>query len=70
MARGPSTFRQQDVTRAVRATVAAGIEVQRVEIASDGRIIIVAGSPVASTSPCGDDLDRELAEFEARHGAD
>ncbi|MFK4647939.1 hypothetical protein ABIF96_006513 [Bradyrhizobium ottawaense] len=43
MSRGPSTFRQQDVTRAVRATVAAGIEVERVEIGKDGRIVVVAG---------------------------
>lgn len=69
MPRPPSAFRQQDVTRALRATVAAGIEVRRVEIAKDGRIVIVAGSP-ASTSPEVDDLDRELSEFEARHGTD
>jgi hypothetical protein len=32
MGRGPSTFKQEDVTRAVRATVAAGSEVRRVVI--------------------------------------
>jgi hypothetical protein len=42
MSRGPSTFRQQDVTRALRATVAAGIEVERVEIDKDGKIVVVA----------------------------
>jgi hypothetical protein len=45
MVRGPCTFRQQDVTRALRATVAAGIKVQRVEIDKDGKIIVVAGMP-------------------------
>ena len=45
MARGSSSFRQQDVTRALRATVAAGIEVQRIEIDKDGKIILVFGKP-------------------------
>ncbi len=45
MARGPCTFRQQNVTRALRATRAAGIEVQRVEIDKDGKIVVVAGKP-------------------------
>ncbi len=45
MARGPCTFRQHDVTRALRATVAAGIEVQRIEIDKDGKIIVVTGKP-------------------------
>jgi hypothetical protein len=43
MARGPCTFKQQDVTRALRATVAAGIAVQRIEINRDGKIIVVTG---------------------------
>lgn len=45
MARGPCTFRQQDVTRALRATVAAGIEVARVEIDRSGKIVLVTGKP-------------------------
>lgn len=45
MARGPCTFRQQDVTRAVKATVAAGVEVARVEIETTGKIIIVTAKP-------------------------
>jgi hypothetical protein len=45
VARGPCTFRQLDVTRALRATVAAGIEVQRIEIDKDGKIIVVTGKP-------------------------
>jgi hypothetical protein len=43
MARGPCTFKQSDVTKAVKAVVAAGIEVARVEVGPDGRIVVVAG---------------------------
>jgi hypothetical protein len=45
MPRGPSTFRQKDVTRALRAAAAAGIEVRRVEIDKDGKIVVVTCKP-------------------------
>jgi hypothetical protein len=48
MSRAPSTFRQQDVTRAVKAVRCAGVDIVRVEIAKDGRIIIVTA---ADTEP-------------------
>jgi hypothetical protein len=41
MARAPSIFRQQDVTRAFRAAQVAGVKVARVEIDRDGKIVIV-----------------------------
>jgi len=41
MARTPSTFRQKDVTRAIRAAIAGGVDIARIEVAKDGRIIIV-----------------------------
>ena len=44
MARGPSIFRQRDVTRAIKAVVAAGVD-GRVEIESGGKIVIVIGKP-------------------------
>jgi hypothetical protein len=44
MARAPAIFRQGDLTRAVRAVVAAGQAVARVEIDSNGKIVIVTAS--------------------------
>ena len=65
MARAPSTFRQQDVTRAIRAAIAAGVDIARIEVAKDGRIVIVTGGADPAVQ---DDLDRELEQFRARHG--
>ncbi len=42
MSRGPSTFKQQDLTRALRGALAAGVEVEKVVI-SAGRIAVVVG---------------------------
>ena len=38
--RGPSMFRKRDVTAAVKAVVAAGVEVQRVEVDKNGTIVV------------------------------
>jgi hypothetical protein len=46
MSRGPSTFRQRDVTAAVKAVVAAGCPVARVRVAKDGEIVVEVGDPL------------------------
>jgi len=45
MARAPSTFRQQDVTRAVKAVSAAGVHIARIEIDKTGKIVIITADP-------------------------
>ena len=41
MPRAPSTFRQQDVTRAIKAVTAAGVHIARIEIDKAGKIVII-----------------------------
>ncbi len=40
-----ATFRQNDITRALRAAGAAGCEVRRIEINRDGKIVLVLSEP-------------------------
>jgi hypothetical protein len=47
MPRGRQIFRQTDVTRAIKATKAAGEEVARVEIGPDGSIIVIVAKAEA-----------------------
>jgi hypothetical protein len=44
MARAPSTFRQSDVTRALRAAAAAGLNVVGYEIDKQGKIVVMTGA--------------------------
>ena len=60
MPRARCTFRQRDLRLAVATARAAGLDIARLEIDRDGKIVVVTGKP-----PVNDDLDRELAEFEA-----
>lgn len=45
MATRPASFKQSDLTRAVRGVAAAGMRVGRVEIDPNGKIIVMAESP-------------------------
>jgi hypothetical protein len=62
MSRAPSTFRQQDVTRAVKAVVAAGVGIARVEIDKAGKITIIAAGtePHGVFAPRGNEWDTLL----------
>lgn len=57
MSRGRCTFKQNDVTKAVKAVVAAGVEVARVELDRDGRIVIIAGKPPPGDTRGGNEWD-------------
>ena len=65
MSRRNSKITQAFVKRTLRGAAQAGIDINkvRVEIA-DGKIILVPSSALLPHN----DLDQELAEFEARHG--
>jgi hypothetical protein len=58
--RGPRAFRQCDVERAIKAARAAGLEVARVEIHKDGKIVVIAGRPTDALER--NDLDKWLGE--------
>jgi Tfp pilus assembly PilM family ATPase len=78
MTRRPSTFRKADVTRAAKAVQAAGLEVGFVEVSRDGLIRVIPrnprdqfhNEPWKSSQVAADDIDREVAEFKARHDQD
>jgi len=46
MGRAPSTSRQLDVTRAVKAVTAAGVHIARIEIDKSGKIVIITADPI------------------------
>jgi hypothetical protein len=64
MARASYSFKQRDMTRAVRAVVAAGLAVASVEVDKTGKIIVRP----KTTEPMSNDSswDSAVAELEAR----
>jgi hypothetical protein len=63
MARAACTFRERDVTRAIRAVEAAGKKVRKVEVDKDGKVVIVIEDDDAA-------VDSERNEWDAEYGAD
>jgi hypothetical protein len=45
MGKAACTFRQRDVTAAIKAAVAAGVAIARIEIDRGGKIAIIPGRP-------------------------
>jgi hypothetical protein len=43
--RRPCLFKERDVKRAARAVLAMGLNIARIEIDQDGRIVVVPGEP-------------------------
>jgi hypothetical protein len=54
--RRPSAFKKTDVTRAVKAVIAAGVAPVRVEVGKDGKITVIADTE--SYADGGGDLDQ------------
>jgi hypothetical protein len=67
--RAPSAFRQQDVTRAIRAAVAAGVDIARVEVTKAGTIVIVTTAAAAvptQEGSAGNPWDQAVTELQRR----
>lgn len=70
MSRGPSTFRQNDLTRAIRGARKAGVNVTRAEIGKDGTIILVVGKSDHVSSSPESTPDDELELWRRKKNAD
>jgi hypothetical protein len=53
-----SKFRQSDLTRALKAAIAAGLQVAAVEIDPSGKIVIMTGAKASSANA----LDKWMAK--------
>ena len=61
MGHGRSTFKETDLTRALRAARKAGVDVERVEVGRDGRIVLVLKN--------GDKVFTERNEWDEWHAS-
>ena len=50
MSHGPYRFRESELRRAIKAARSAGIEIDRFEIGTDGRIVVFPGKPAEDGS--------------------
>jgi hypothetical protein len=62
MSRGPSTFRQRDVQRLVKAATAAGLKVSGVRVSAQGEITVVTGESTVQDSNPWDKAIEELKQ--------
>jgi hypothetical protein len=61
MSRRHAAFRQSDVTKAVRAVIAAGLRVIRVKIGADGRIEVMTSDGQDLAKNEKNDWDKALS---------
>jgi hypothetical protein len=61
MTRRPSTFRQSDLTRAIKALKAAGEQIVGVQFDSSGKPIIITGKGDTATPNPWDEVVAKLA---------
>jgi hypothetical protein len=59
--RKPCLFKERDVRRAAKAVMSAGLNVVRVEIEKDGRIVVVPGKSSEPQGNPSNDWDEALA---------
>jgi hypothetical protein len=64
--RGRQSFRERDVTRAVKAVTKAGVPVARVMIDKGGNIVVIAGEPAVTENNTANELDKWMAKHHAR----
>jgi len=65
MSRGPCTFRQRDLTAAIKALQAAGVKDARVEV-EKGKIVVVIGNH--GDTPASADKEELVSEWPALPG--
>jgi hypothetical protein len=58
MSRQPPSFRQRDLTRAVKAVISAGLRVAGVKVNAQGDIEVVAADERAQEAQGGNEWDR------------
>ena len=61
----PCRLRQTDITKALKAVRAAGLQVARIEMDKDGRPVLVIGPPESRVT-----VGSELDQWRARHAGD
>lgn len=64
MSRNAQTFRQSDLTRALKAAKAAGVDMARARIIRGGEIVIDFGAPKASEADHADAFSKWKAGHE------
>jgi hypothetical protein len=57
VSRAAQTFKQGDVTKALKGAVKAGLRVQRVEIDREGKIVVITGGDMLASAITGNEWD-------------